>query len=78
MLLCCVLRLPCGVTVGRSVRDELRQAKLAAEEWQSEKRSFASFRATAESEREQAAAEKRELLAQNARLIEQVAASAAM
>ena len=73
----CIAFFLCGVLDGRSVRDELRQAKLAAEEWQSEKRSFASYRATAESEREQAASEKRELLAQNARLIEQVAASTA-
>ena len=58
-----------------SVREELRQAKLAAENWQAEKETLASYQATAESERAKAAEEKRELLAQNARLIEQVAAS---
>jgi hypothetical protein len=57
------------------VREELRQAKFAAEEWKAEKESLATFQATAESERAKAAEEKRELLAQNARLIEQVAAS---
>jgi hypothetical protein len=72
--------LPRGVTNPRrvdvdSVREELRQAKLAAEEWKAEKESLASYQATAESERAKAAEEKRELLAQNARLIEQVAAS---
>lgn len=56
-----------------SVREELRQAKLAAEEWKAEKASLASYRATAESERAKSAEEKRELLAQNSRLIEQLA-----
>ena len=50
---------------------------MAAEEWKAEKASLASYQATAESERAKAAEEKRELLAQNARLIEQVAASTA-
>ena len=54
-----------------SVRDELTQVKLAADEWKAEKASLASYRATAETERAKAAEEKRELLAQNARLIEE-------
>jgi hypothetical protein len=60
-----------------SVRDELTQVKLAADEWKAEKASLASYRATAETERAKAAEEKRELLAQNARLIEEAAANAA-
>ena len=60
-----------------SVRDELTQVKLAADEWKAEKASLASYRATAETERARAAEEKRELLAQNARLIEEAAANAA-
>jgi hypothetical protein len=60
-----------------SVRDELTQVKLAAGEWKAEKASLASYRATAETERAKAAEEKRELLAQNARLIEEAAANAA-
>ena len=75
----CICSLLCGapVVVVRRVREELRQAKIAAEEWKAEKASLASYQATAESERAKAAKEKRELLAQNARLIEQVAASTA-
>ena len=66
-----------GLRCVGSVREELRQATAAAEKWKAEKESLANYRATAESERAKAADEKKELLAQNARLIEQIAASSA-
>ena len=56
-----------------SVREELRLAKQQADAHAVERESLGRYRATAEGERERFAEEKRELLAQNARLMVQAA-----